>query len=294
MIPIPPPFDEDNQEARRCARAVVATVTNSQQKGGEEPCATPTLSEASKHCASSAAPTSDPEGAATLRSASYSAESVAFWSKSLPAVQGLWWWWNEDEDSLPIPVSIMYSGTSDSYFASEGQWGWTRFQNVEDMGGFWMRCYEPLSPTTREQVQTSPTPSPTLEKLAQEIDDLYEAPSRIRLLRRILEREFGVSRSVAETAKAKEIASELAEKDYREYAAKLIEPILSRFRERELRELREECERLRKDKERLDWMESDEGFTILPTCGVPEGRRKEPTPLRVAIDAAMQPSAQSK
>lgn len=69
------------------------------------------------------------------------------WSKSLPNESGLWWWWNEDEDSMPLPVTIMYSGTSDSYFASEGQWGWTRFQNVEEMGGWWMKCIEPERPT---------------------------------------------------------------------------------------------------------------------------------------------------
>ncbi len=68
------------------------------------------------------------------------------WTKDLPRVSGLYWWWNEDEDSLPIPVSIHYSGTSDSYFAPAGQWGWTRFQDVQEMGGRWMRLIEPERP----------------------------------------------------------------------------------------------------------------------------------------------------
>lgn len=72
------------------------------------------------------------------------------WSKLLPNEQGLWWWWNEDEDSTPFPVSIMYSGTSDSYFASEGQWGWNTFQEVADMGGWWMKVAEPERPLSGE------------------------------------------------------------------------------------------------------------------------------------------------
>lgn len=68
------------------------------------------------------------------------------WTKTPPAESGLWWWWNEDEDSLPIVVDISYSGTSNSYFAGAGQHGWTRFQEVSEMGGFWMRQQEPEHP----------------------------------------------------------------------------------------------------------------------------------------------------
>lgn len=68
------------------------------------------------------------------------------WSRELPSSSGLWWWWNEDEDSAPIVVDIAYSGTSNSFFASIGQHGWTRFQETLEMGGWWMRAEIPHHP----------------------------------------------------------------------------------------------------------------------------------------------------
>lgn len=87
------------------------------------------------------------------------AQAVPRWSKDLPNDQCLWWWWNEDEDSTPFPVSIFYSGTSDSYFAPEGQWGWTRYQPVEEMGGWWMRIIEPALPS-QGPIHPAPEPAP--------------------------------------------------------------------------------------------------------------------------------------
>ena len=72
-------------------------------------------------------------------------QKLATWRKELPDEQALWWWWNED--GLPIPVSILFSGTYQRYFASVGQHGWNRTQWVEDMGGYWMRCFEPPYPS---------------------------------------------------------------------------------------------------------------------------------------------------
>lgn len=66
------------------------------------------------------------------------------WKDSLPDEQGYWWWWNYD--GAPVPVSIMFSGTDNSYFATQGQFGWTRAQLVKDMGGMWMRLPEPETP----------------------------------------------------------------------------------------------------------------------------------------------------
>lgn len=74
------------------------------------------------------------------------------WQRKLPDESGLWWWWNEDEDSLPLVVDIAYSGTSDSYFAMQGQHGWTRYQDVEEMGGWWRRLPEPERPTQNEKM----------------------------------------------------------------------------------------------------------------------------------------------
>lgn len=68
------------------------------------------------------------------------------WSRVLPDEGGVWWWWNEDEDSNPIPVHIEWSGTDGKCFATQGQYGWNRFQNVEEMGGYWKRCNTPGAP----------------------------------------------------------------------------------------------------------------------------------------------------
>lgn len=80
-----------------------------------------------------------------------SALALGEWQRKLPDESGLWWWWNEDEDSLPIVVAIAYSGTSDSYFAMQGQHGWTRYQDVDEMGGWWRWLPEPERPTQNDQ-----------------------------------------------------------------------------------------------------------------------------------------------
>ena len=68
------------------------------------------------------------------------------WSKTLPNESGLWWWWNGDEDQQPLVVEIAYSGTDGSYFAMQGQHGWTRFQPVTEMQGYWMQLHYPPPP----------------------------------------------------------------------------------------------------------------------------------------------------
>lgn len=55
-----------------------------------------------------------------------------------------YWWW--DEDGLPLPVYVAYSPTSESYFATQGQLGWNRSQEILDMGGWWMPLREPSLP----------------------------------------------------------------------------------------------------------------------------------------------------
>lgn len=74
----------------------------------------------------------------------------SLWRKETPDDIGLWWWWNEDEDSEPIPVSISYSGTSGTYFAMAGQWGWNTFQEITGMGGLWMPVRTPETPKREE------------------------------------------------------------------------------------------------------------------------------------------------
>lgn len=68
------------------------------------------------------------------------------WTKELPTESGSYWHWNGDQDANPIHLEIMWSGHTNSCFAPAGQWGWTEAQNVEDMGGFWMRLNTPTPP----------------------------------------------------------------------------------------------------------------------------------------------------
>lgn len=72
-------------------------------------------------------------------------------TKTIPVELGLYWWWNEDEDSNPIVVDIAYSGTSNSCFAMQGQHGWTRYQDVEEMGGWWAPITIPAQPKERAE-----------------------------------------------------------------------------------------------------------------------------------------------
>ena len=73
-------------------------------------------------------------------------EVTTVWRKDLPDEQRIWWWWNGDPDGDAIPVQIMYSGTDSSYFASQGQHGWNRAQDVKEMRGLWMHCDAPEIP----------------------------------------------------------------------------------------------------------------------------------------------------
>jgi|SRR5579864_9286400 len=69
------------------------------------------------------------------------------WVKWDAVKEGGWyWWWNGDEDAAPCPVSVMYSGTSGTFFATEGQLGWNRAQELSEMRGHWMRLHEPPTP----------------------------------------------------------------------------------------------------------------------------------------------------
>lgn len=51
-------------------------------------------------------------------------------------------WWHDNGDQI-FPVNIMWCPTGGCFFAAVGQWGWTRSQQLEEMGGLWMPCREP-------------------------------------------------------------------------------------------------------------------------------------------------------
>lgn len=59
-----------------------------------------------------------------------------------------YWWWNGDEDAAPVVVSILSSGhkPNQTFFASMGQLGWNRPQDVSEMGGHWSLIKQPEIP----------------------------------------------------------------------------------------------------------------------------------------------------
>ena len=72
------------------------------------------------------------------------------WTRDLPTESGLYWYWNEDPDQPPFHVIILKGHAGDECFASRGQWGWTRTQNVSEMGGWWAPLEEPDLPRVEE------------------------------------------------------------------------------------------------------------------------------------------------
>lgn len=68
------------------------------------------------------------------------------WSnwKSVDESWTYYWWWDEG-DAPPIPVIVLHSPTDDKYFATQGQHGWNRSRNVEEMGGWWMKLEPPTT-----------------------------------------------------------------------------------------------------------------------------------------------------
>lgn len=101
------------------------------------------------------------------------------WRES-PDEPGWWWWWNGDDDCIPVPVSIMYSGSEGVLFATVGQLGWTEPQFVvQDWSGYWMRFPEPEPPETVDPVEPDPEPvAQTLEEEMKQGNKVLEAFAR--------------------------------------------------------------------------------------------------------------------
>lgn len=69
------------------------------------------------------------------------------WDKVTHDETGIWFWW-DGEHSYPVNIMRDAGGR---FFACVGQWGWTRAQFLEDMGGLWYPCICPKpSVDTRE------------------------------------------------------------------------------------------------------------------------------------------------
>lgn len=51
-------------------------------------------------------------------------------------------WWHDNGEQI-YPVNIAWNPTTLTFFATVGQWGWSRAQDLSEMGGRWMPCIEP-------------------------------------------------------------------------------------------------------------------------------------------------------
>lgn len=52
-------------------------------------------------------------------------------------------WWYDDGEAI-YPVNIAWDPTNERFFATLGQWGWTRARELEEMRGRWRPCVEPV------------------------------------------------------------------------------------------------------------------------------------------------------
>lgn len=65
------------------------------------------------------------------------------WSKEPPKAQGVYWHWSGDLDASPIPLSVLWSGSSNKCFVSAGQYGITEAIDCDQYGGYWQVAIEP-------------------------------------------------------------------------------------------------------------------------------------------------------
>lgn len=66
------------------------------------------------------------------------------WSAEAPKEQGIYWHW--DGENAPLPMFVMWSGTSKKCFVSGGQLGLGRAIDCDQYGGQWLRITEPKLP----------------------------------------------------------------------------------------------------------------------------------------------------
>lgn len=63
------------------------------------------------------------------------------WSKSPPTEQGWYWHWVGDPDCAPVPISVLWSGSTNSCFVSAGQLGITHAIDCDKYGGWWTKMW---------------------------------------------------------------------------------------------------------------------------------------------------------
>jgi hypothetical protein len=78
------------------------------------------------------------------------AAGEAPWTQTPPTEQGTYWHWNGDDDSAPVPIFVLYSGTSGKCFVSMGQLGMDHATDCDEYGGWWKPLPDPKTPPQLE------------------------------------------------------------------------------------------------------------------------------------------------
>lgn len=70
------------------------------------------------------------------------------WTQAAPTEQGFYWHWCGDEDASPLPLFVMFSGTSKRCFISLGQFGIQGTPDCAEYGGWWLPIEIPPTPNS--------------------------------------------------------------------------------------------------------------------------------------------------
>lgn len=68
------------------------------------------------------------------------------WTQIPPTTQGTYWHWSGDKDSAPLPMFVLWSGTSGKCFVSRGQLGIEHAIDCDQYGGWWKPLLHPAVP----------------------------------------------------------------------------------------------------------------------------------------------------
>lgn len=98
------------------------------------------------------------------------------WTQTPPTKQDWYWHWNGDDDCAPLPMSVLYSGTTGKCFVASGQLCIEHAIDCEEYGGWWKPIKTPMTPTQIEIASIKPFtpppasgPSPAAMEAAKEI-----------------------------------------------------------------------------------------------------------------------------
>lgn len=78
--------------------------------------------------------------------ATYAEHQHQEWTQVPPSEQGEYWHWNGDIDCCPVPMFVLWCGSTDKCFVSRGQLGIEHAIDCEEYGGWWKKMITPKVP----------------------------------------------------------------------------------------------------------------------------------------------------